>query len=133
MIFKTVKPGVNQKYSLANPNLPCVNLFSPYANPTILEIPKSLAKSSRDTPYICVLITCPIFLVQSVDVTFWGRTSFHLPRKCLHGLHWFAPQWRVNRPCFRRKKSFAVYLRDAFGHHNLRNNSILNLLFDSMQ
>jgi len=93
MIFKTIKPGANQKYSLANPNQPCVNFFSPYANPTISVIPKSLAKPSRGTPQICVLITCPLFLVQSVDVTFWGRPSLHLPRKSLHGLHWFAPRW----------------------------------------
>ena len=70
-----------------------VNFFSPYANPTISVIPKSLAKPSRGTPQICVLITCPLFLVQSVDATFWGRPSLHLPRKRLHGLHWFAPRW----------------------------------------
>ena len=93
MIFKTIKPGVNQKYFRTNPNQPCVNFFSPYANSTISVIPKSLAKSSRGTAYIFVLITCLVFLVQSVDVTFSDKRSLHLPRKSLHGLHHFAPRW----------------------------------------
>jgi hypothetical protein len=34
------------------------------------------AKSSRDTPYFNVLITCRTFLVQSGEVTFWGQNKF---------------------------------------------------------
>ena len=93
MIFKTIKPDVYQTFSRANPNQPGVNFFSPYANPTNSVIPKSLAKPSRGTSYIFVLITCPLFQVQSVDVNFSGRWSSHLPRKSWHGLHHFAPLW----------------------------------------
>ena len=85
MIFTICKQCVNQKMTRANQIQPCVNFSTPYANPKISVIPKSFAKSSRDTAYFHGLITCPIFLDQSVEVTFSGE------KKSLHGLHRFTP------------------------------------------
>ena len=76
MLFEGCKPGVNQILSCANQNQQCVNFFPPYANPYIAAIPKCFAKSSRDISYFNVLSTCRTFLVQSGEVTFWGKKKF---------------------------------------------------------
>ena len=76
------KPKICKTISWVNHNEPNVNFSPPYANHKILVIPKSFTKSLHVTAYFCGLITCPTFLVQSGEVTFWGEKS-------LHGLHWF--------------------------------------------
>ncbi len=77
----------------ANQILPCVNVSTPYANPKISVIPKSFAKSSRDTAYFHELITCPIFLDQSVEVTFSGEKKVYM---VYIGLHQIAPRCASN-------------------------------------
>ena len=82
------KPKNDSKMTRANQIQPCVNFFTPYANPKISVIPKSFAKSSRDTAYFHGLITCPIFLDQSVEVTFSGEKKVYT---VYIGLHWLTP------------------------------------------
>ena len=80
------KPKICKTISGVNQNEPNVNFSPPYANHKILVIPKSIAKSLRVTAYFYGLITCPTFLVQSVEVTFWGEKKVYM---VYTGLHWF--------------------------------------------
>jgi hypothetical protein len=73
----------------ANQIQSCVNFSTPYANPKISVIPKGFAKSPRDTAYFHGLIACPIFLDQSVEVTFSGEKKVYT---VYIGLHQIAPR-----------------------------------------
>jgi hypothetical protein len=98
MIFTICKQCVNQKLSWANQNKPCVNFFPSICKPRISVIPKSFAKSWTITAFLDGVIMCPTFLVRSVEVTSSGQKKITLPKKSLHGLHYFAPRcvsWQI--------------------------------------
>ena len=78
------KPKICKTISWVNQNEPNVNFSPPYANHKILVIPKSFTKSLRVTSYFYVLITCPTFLVQSVQVTFLGEKKVYMVYTGLH-------------------------------------------------
>ena len=78
------KPKICKTISWVNQNEPNVNFLPPYANHKILVIPKSFAKSLSVTAYFYGLITCPTFLVQSVEVTFWGEKKVYMVYTGLH-------------------------------------------------
>ena len=78
------KPKICKTISWVNQNEPNVNFSPPYANHKILVIPKSFTKSLRVTSYFYVLITCPTFLVQSVQVTFLGEKTVYMVYTGLH-------------------------------------------------
>ena len=78
------KPKICKTISWVNQNEPNVNFLPPYANHKILVIPKSFTKSLRVTAYFYGLITCPTFLVQSVEVTFWGEKKVYMVYTGLH-------------------------------------------------
>ncbi len=90
------KPKNDSKMTQANQIQPCVNFSTPNANPKILGIQKSFAKSSRDTAYFHGLITCPIFLDQSVEVTFSGEKKVYM---VYIGLHQIAPRCMISGYC----------------------------------
>ncbi len=108
MIFTICKQCLNQKLSYANQNHPCVNFFHPYANPKISAIPKSFAKSWTITAYFDGVITCPTFLVQSVEVTFSGQKKITRFTLVYTSLHPFAP--RCHRHGIRMMKGIMVPL-----------------------
>ena len=78
------KPNICKTISSVNQNKPNVNFSPPYANHKILVIPKSFTKSLRVTAYFYGLITCPTFLVQSVEVTFLGEKKVYMVYTGLH-------------------------------------------------
>ena len=89
------KPKICKTISWVNQNEPNVNFLPPYANHKILVIPKSFTKSLRVTAYFYGLITCPTFLVQSVEVTFWGEKKVYMVYTGLHRFTSVCPPMRT--------------------------------------
>ena len=120
------KPKICKTIFRVNQNEPNVNFLPPYANHKILVIPKSFTKSLRVTAYFYGLITCPTFLVQSVEVTFWGEKKVYMVYTGLHRFTSVCPPmcddrkallWPVTSPSARRDQvlRFGTYLWPCAG------------------